>query len=191
MPVAIRTGLEVRGLPEVRAALAGVKDGVQNRVVKKGLDAVAKPTLKKAKAYERRKRTRQLQKSLGIRPRAYGRGATRNYVVVVGPRRGFTIVGPDGRRIDPAKYGHLVEKGRKAVRAGRGSVLTWVVARGRGKGGRVFTRSVRAFPGDPFMGPANEYLKLIAPGILSTVIPPAVAAEAARYAAKGKSVLKG
>lgn len=183
----IGVGLDLEGLPVLKEALEGVKVGVRNQVVRGVVRNLASAANKRAKSGQKRKRTGQLRKSLGLRPRSYRRKV---YVVVVGPRRGFEVRGPNGERVDPAKYAHLVERGRKANRPTRGRVMTFVVGRGR-KAGRVFTRFVKAFRGDPFMGPAAEYVKLIAPNLLSTQVPPALEKVVARYAAKGKSVMAG
>ena len=53
--------------------------------------------------------TGTLKKSLGIKIKTYAWPGV--VWAGVGPRQGFTGVGPDGRRRDPVNYAHLVELG--------------------------------------------------------------------------------
>jgi len=75
---------------------------------KHGRRGVAKAARRVVKAAKARcpKRTGQLKKSLGYRPRTYKAGV----FAIVGPRKGFASE-VNGRRHDPAKIAHLVELG--------------------------------------------------------------------------------
>lgn len=53
------------------------------------------------------KRTGQLKKSLGQKGKTY----KDTVVVIVGPRTGYAITDETGKRHDPAKIAHLVERG--------------------------------------------------------------------------------
>lgn len=70
------------------------------------------------------KRTRQLQKSLGIKVVSYPSG---NVVAIIGAREGFRVVIPTGFgghvAVDPFRYSHLPEKGRKPVQVKKKKVL--------------------------------------------------------------------
>jgi hypothetical protein len=189
MATPMRVGFSVAGDAEVKAALEGVKEGVKNRVLKDAVKKVGSRGNKKSKESLRHRRTRQLYRSIGLRPKSYKRGAV--FLVVIGPRRGFKIMGPDGKSINPTQYAHLVERGRKALKPTAKQALTFVITRGRGKGSMRFARKVRAFRGTPFMGPSLEYMRLVAPWMTRQTLVEGIAREAAKYAARGKTIQKG
>lgn len=115
------------------------------KAIKKGIDAATKFVAADAKARVPR-RTGLLKKSIGRRVQSY-RGGT---VVsgLVGPRRGFATVLPSGKKVNPAKYAHLVEFGRKVVVAKKALLLADRVE------GVVFGKQVRAVAPRPFLRPA-------------------------------------
>jgi len=71
--------------------------------------AIAKAARRLVKAAKEKcpKRSGQLKKSLGFKPRTYKSGV----YAIVGPRSGFRTVDDNGRVHDPAKIAHLVEFG--------------------------------------------------------------------------------
>ena len=198
----------VQGSAEVTDALKGIKLGVRNRVLKAACKTQATKAAKVAKMYVRGKRSGQLAKSIGQVYRKYKGGLV--WVFVAGPRKGFRIKLKDatkagrkkylkkyadrlgraltggerddllGRWVDPVKYGHFVEGGRKAVRAKPKT-------RAMSDGITVFGRASRAVTPHPFMEPAaaavagsrDQMTREIWTGLL---------VEAARYAKKGKTV---
>jgi hypothetical protein len=182
------------GEEDIKKALDGVRDAVRNKVLKDAIKGVGKNGSRKQKTLLKNKRTRQLHRSLGMKFQSYRRGTS--FIVVLGPRRGFKIIGPGGRTVNPTQYAHLLERGRKSVRAkktslfGRRGVMTFVITKGRGKGFRR-SRQVRAFAGRPFMRPTLDYLKMVAPWIMRDIITRGVESQAAKWAAKGQSHLKG
>lgn len=194
----VSVSVAVKGDPEVAAALDGVKVGVQNRVLKPALRKAARLGQAKAKAFLKpkrrpagRKRKGQrfspdrsgtLKRAIGVVYRGYRKGQT--FAFVIGPRKGMGRVAKDGRYLDPAKYAHLKEGGRKKVKARRGKILA---SRATGK---VFGKKVAAVLPAPFMKPAADYIAIVAPAILHRDVPAGIAREAAKYAAKGKSINK-
>jgi HK97 gp10 family phage protein len=81
---------------------------------KHGRRAIAKAARVLVKAAKAKcpKKTGQLKKSLGFRPRTYKTGL----VAIVGPRTGFKTV-VNGRPHDPANIAHLVELGHAGPHA--------------------------------------------------------------------------
>jgi hypothetical protein len=179
--VSVRFSIDLSEIAAVQSALEGVKIGVQNRVIKAALRKIASQGLKAAKSNLRVKRTGQLRRSLGLRPRTYQRGAVN--LIVIGARRKFRIEGPDGKWVDPTKYAHLVEGGRKANTPTRKRRMAFAVG-----GNLVFAKRVRAYGGDPFLAPAIPVLKQAADSQFVTDVEAGIAREAAKYAAKGKSI---
>lgn len=206
----VRVSVEVRGGPELAAALAGVKAGVANRVMKAAGRKQAAKAAKVAKAHLRGQRTGQLKRSIGAVYRAYRKSKV--WVFVVGPRKGFrtqvaavpksarnrlirvlgkqrgrTVSGRQvhrivGKYVDPVKYAHLVEGGRKAVSPVKAKVLA--------DGAFVYGKRVWAVPPRPFMAPAGAAVAGSGSEMVADVNA-GIAREAAKYAAKGKSILRG
>ncbi len=86
-----------------------------------------------------------LKKSIGQRVKVY---KSSEVVGVIGPRKGFLHILAGGERVDPAKYGHIEESGRKVVIARRKKVLS--------DGKSVFGKSVPAYRGRPFLKPTLD-----------------------------------
>jgi hypothetical protein len=110
---------------------------------------------------------RKVRKRSGLLYKAMGRlirvKNTTRIVGVVGPRAGFgrfisggvlNFVG--GKRVNPAKYAHLIEYGRLVVVPKKKKVLADKAA------GVVFGRAVRAVPPSPFLRPAFDENKAAA-----------------------------
>lgn len=97
----------IEGLEQLVANLGEMKKAVRNRVLRKGINAATGPLLKLVKGGVPI-RTRLLYKAMGRKVKAYrASGVT---VGIIGPRVGFATE-VDGKKIDPAKYAHLVEYG--------------------------------------------------------------------------------
>lgn len=78
---------------------------LQKKHGRRGVAKAARIVVKAAKA-NAPKRSGQLKKSLGYRPKTYKSGV----FAIVGPRKGFRI-NINGKPHDPAKIAHLVEMG--------------------------------------------------------------------------------
>lgn len=137
--------------------------------VRKGVDKATQMVSADAKTRVP-KRTRQLRKAIGRRVRKYRAGAV--VVGLVGPRRGFRIVLPNGKTVDPVKYAHLVEFGRRAVTAKKKLLADKL-------GGVVFGKSVRAAAPKPFLRPAYDANRAKIPAELARQLNLALAAFAA------------
>lgn len=118
---AIPVKVSLANLPEVQGAYATIKVGYVNRLVKTGATKGARKTVPTVKSNLRKhRRFGQLEKSLGVKYAGYKLGWT----VLLGPRRFFrgsssTMMSPKAPTIDPAKYAHLLEGGRKEVESKR------------------------------------------------------------------------
>lgn len=111
--------VELMGLPEARAALRRFPEVLVRRWVMKGVRKAASATAKRYRQQLRKhKRTGQLGRAAGYVARVYRRGAV--LFCVVGARRGLWAELPDGTKVRPTTYQHLLEGGRKAVRPGTG-----------------------------------------------------------------------
>lgn len=69
-----------------------------------------------------------------------------------------------GLALNPAKYAHLVEGGRKANVPVNAMAMYFRVSKGN-RGQRVFAKRVKPVAPQPFMEPAAQYLKLRYPAI--------------------------
>jgi hypothetical protein len=178
--LAVRVKFDVKGDLQVAADLNGIKTGVQNRVLKDAIGKLARRTAKRAKAGLRGGRTKALKRSVGTVYRSYKKAG--RFAYVVGPRTGFKTKDQFGRTVDPAKYAHLVEGGRKEVRPTKKRVLAVKSAN------LVFGIRARAVPAAPFVGPAADDAAAAFPGVLRNEVPEGIRREAAKYAKKGKSI---
>jgi hypothetical protein len=114
------------------------------KVARKAMYAMTTPVLQTARA-KVRVRYGILKRSLGRVIKTYRQsGAT---VGVVGPRKGFRVI-IKGKPVDPVKYAHLVEFGRKAVTVKKKKVLS--------DGEKVYGKSVRAALPWPYLRPAFD-----------------------------------
>mgnify|MGYP000007505271 CR=1 FL=1 len=204
-------GVKVAGSSEVIEALRGVKFGVGNRVLKGELRKVASKANKIAKSGLTTTRTGLLKKSIGVVHRP-ARGKPGAGAYIVGPRRGFGMVigqteskakrlirrltgkkAPKkpklsktitkrfkGRKVDPVKYAHLVEGGR--------GMTVPKLKKALADGETVFGKRVRAVAPKPFMKPAAAYAMQAGAAEIAAGVKAGIAREAAKYAAKGKSI---
>lgn len=145
---------KIEGMDKILKKLSMLKKSAATKVMRKGIAAGTKVVLSGAKARLPTKtkylgkRSGLLRKSLGRKTKTYRQNGV--VVGVVGPRKGFAKV-IDGKRVDPVKYAHLVEGGRKAVKANKAKVLS--------DGKQVFGTKVAAVPPHPFMRPAIDEQK--------------------------------
>ena len=154
MPSAkIKMRIESSAINELVAKLASIDRKIGRKALKDGINEGTKVVTADAKAGVPR-RTGQLRKSIGRKVWVKKGGAV--IYGLVGPRKGFRTL-YQGKYIDPVKYAHLVEFGRREVVAG--------VAKGKptgkkvlssGKGGQIFGKKVRSVAPRPFMRNAWE-----------------------------------
>ncbi len=85
-----------------------------------------------------------------------------------------------GLKINPTRYAHLVEDGRPAVGPKKKRVLS--------DGKTIFGRDVAGVPARPFAKPTAAAISQTAPGEIATDMRTGITREAAKYAAKGKSI---
>lgn len=133
---------QLQGAAEVMARLKALGATKANKAARKAVSKADQIVLKEAKALTSKKRTGTLRRSLGRKEKTYPGSVT---VGIVGPRKGFrgTYL---GKPIDPVKYGHLAEKGRKAVAVVKKKALS------SGKdGGMIFGKRVSAYIGRRFL----------------------------------------
>lgn len=197
MPVNIRA--EVAGADELAAYLRALEPKLFRGAARKAVDDAAKVVVAEAKANVPQ-RTGSLRKALGKKVVALKSG--KGYVAVVGPRRDVSakafaarveefkvgkrkrmprtgrfrrIVKFQGKEllVNPAKYAHLVEYGRRSVTVRKKKVLSG--------GGIVYGKKTAPFPARPFMRPAWAKALSKARAMLRSRM-----AEAALKAAKGK-----
>ena len=147
MPSArVKMRIESHAIKSLVEKLAGLDRKVARKALKAGINDGTKAVLWDAKARTPR-RTGLLRKSLGRKVKSYRGGAV--IVGVIGPRRGFRMV-IDGKPVNPVKYAHLVEYGRREVVPKKKKVLADKV------GKVIYGRKVRAVAPRPFMRPAWE-----------------------------------
>jgi hypothetical protein len=89
--------------------------------------------------------------------------------------------------VDPVKYAHLVEGGRKAVRPKEKKVLSGGGAGSGTTGMTIYGKKARAVQPRPFMGPAAQSAATSADEMTRDVME-GIDREASRYAAKGKTI---
>lgn len=137
-------GVDFTNLPEVKSALERHADALVRRWVVSGLRKAAGRAARRLKdVLKKHKRTGQLGKVSGYVVRVYRKG--KNLFCQVSARRAMWAQFEGLGTVRPTAYLHLVERGRKAVRAGTGKVqkraLSMLVKvrlkslRGRRKGG--------------------------------------------------------
>lgn len=207
MKLRVKVGLA--GQAGVAEAFHGVRAAVRNKVLKDACRKQAGKAAKVAKAYLTRKRTGQLARSVAYLYRTYKRGTAWLYVVgprkgfrvrvsaltAAGQRTALNRLGRQkGRRkklsdreaarfldsyVDPAKYAHLVEGGRKAVRPAKKRVMS-----GRGV---VYGRHAAAVQPRPFMEPAAAAAAGGRAEMTADVLD-GIDREARKYAARGKGI---
>lgn len=144
MPAYIKA--QLYGLERTIAALQALDKKVRGPLARNAVRSGGS-VLRKEAARRVPKRTRQLQKSLGIKVKTYPSGVT---LAIIGPRKGFKVsMGKDefGKplNIDPVRYAHLPEKGRGPVQVKNKQVLSgqvWGHGKGR-KATKIFGFTIR------------------------------------------------
>lgn len=167
----VKFRMESRAVEALAKKLSELNKKVAKKALKKGVNDITKVVMWTARSLVP-KRSRQLYKALGRKIVTYRGGAI--VAGVIGPRKGFRVLWR-GKYIDPTKYAHLVEYGRREVVAGKAkgkSTGKKVLADGvKGTSGlpgvgTIYGKRVRSVPPRPFMRPAWEQNKNRAVGIL-------------------------
>ncbi len=204
---------KLAGAAGLKAVLAAAGPKAFREGARKGVTAAAQVVSKDAKA-KVPTRTKSLKKAIGHKVKA-NREKT-GYVGVIGPRKDVkgAVVGGAGKRrakfrrkvkhkgreliVDPVKYAHLVEGGRKAVKrkesaGNKAKRLFGKLTKALGLGGNsarrpvlsdgqtVFGPKAKAVPPRPFMRPAWEENK----ARCAALIRQKLAEAAAKLKAKG------
>src|SRR5690348_17333966 len=109
----------------VKENLKKLETKAARKANRKGVAAASRLLAKKAKGRVHRGHggvPGLLKKSIGSKTKTYrGSGVT---VGIIGPRKGFLHVLKGGKRVDPVKYAHIEENGRRIVVAKKSKVLT-------------------------------------------------------------------
>lgn len=163
---------------DIARALDGVKSGVANRVVKQAVAKVAREAAKTAKRLAPRGPSGMLKRAIGTSFKGQPRKGKWTYKV--GARRGYAAT-VAGKKVDATRIVHLAEFGRKAVAPTRKKAMLL------GSLGVVRKRA-RAARGQPFITPAWRSVETAGVGRIAADVKAGVAREAARYAARGKSI---
>lgn len=201
------SSIKIAGGNDVANAIKGIKAGVANRVLKSAVGKVARKAQKTAKSRIKAKRLGLLSKAIGYLYRTYKKGTV--WVYVIGPRKGFRqrvdampqraqkklirLLGKRKRRkltdaqvrilvaksVDPVKYAHLVEGGRKAVRPTRKKILSDRI--------NTYGKRARAVAPSPFMKPAADQIRASGAEVVADV-KAGIEREAAKYAKRGKTI---
>jgi HK97 gp10 family phage protein len=145
--------------------LKNVDKSLRKKIVKQAVNEAGRLTLQYAKQNIRSQRTGMLRKSLGRKIKVYRQSGI--VVAIVGPRSGYAKVRSGGRKltafgkksqalkVDPAKYAHLVEKGRASVQVKDKRVLSDLLSSG-GRSNRIYGKRVSAAAPRPFLRTALE-----------------------------------
>lgn len=200
----LKFSLDLTTSRRVQAAIHGVLESVKNRVLKQAIAKVARAGAKYAKSKTPVGSTRFLRDSIGTKYKSYQRGLV--WVYVIGPRKGMGGMGPGvplpnggvgARKYDPVKYAHLAERGRGPVVPKKAKMLAFFVLKNRRKNAKtmtrrkishaVFTKGVGPAKAQPFMKPAYGFLGTMRQSAIRDVLA-GIQREAAKYAAKGKSI---
>ncbi len=111
----IATKVDQGGYTRVIRKLADIDQRVATKAVQDGQKETGQTITKSAKAGVP-KRTGLLRKSIGYKVKTYR--ASKTVIVLIGPRKGYRFQ-VKGKWVNPTKYAHLVEFGRKRVIAGQ------------------------------------------------------------------------
>lgn len=167
MPLSIKTKLGSDAIQALARKLNEFDRRASRKAIRKGVNEATKFVAADAKANVP-KRTGLLKKSIGRQVRSY-RGGT---VVsgIVGPRSGFATTLKNGKKVNPAKYAHLVEFGRRAVKVKKALILADRFAK------QVFGEEVGAVAPQPFLRPAWDKNEARAVDELAKALNEAIAA---------------
>lgn len=166
MPLAIKQKLGSGAIQALARKLNEFDRKASRKAIRKGVNEATKLVAADAKANVP-KRTGLLKKSIGRRVRSY-RGGT---IIsgIVGPRSGFATTLKNGKKVNPAKYAHLVEFGRKAVKVKKALLLADKFAK------QVFGKEVAAVAPRPWLRPAWDKNEGRAVGELAKALNEAIA----------------
>lgn len=193
----IKTSVGSAAVARLAEKLAALDKKAVRRALKAGINEITKVVAKDAKSRVP-KRTGQLKKSIGRKVTVKKDGS--KVIGFVGPRSGFRVV-INGVPVNPIKYAHLVEFGRREVVAGKakgkatgkkvlsgdGRPLTGKAAKQAGPFRRViFGKRVRSVPPRPFLRPAWDAISGSASGILVRHLEKAIRDFAAKGGKKGR-----
>lgn len=151
----------ITGMKELQEKLGGLKRSFQNRILRKGVRAGSREQSKVAKSTAPR-RFGILRRSMSNKLAKMQRDGT--ILGVAGPRRKFTKTDKEGRKIDPSKYAHLVERGTRqrqnqpldTPKSGKKRKSLSFTLNGQR---RAFARIIQASKANPFMARAYEASK--------------------------------
>lgn len=184
-----QTFIKLEGADELIKALDSLEESIRTRVMKKAVDAGARPIRKRA-AQLARKRHGALAKSLAIKTKQYPSGIT---CAVIGPSTAaFTYVQKGGklrvRKLKngedwsqfvlhrPFKIAHLIEYGHLLrAKGGRPNEPGEELSKSRRRGGRIIGK----VPAYPFMRPAADEQGQAAVDIIAQHISQAIMGETA------------
>lgn len=155
MPSAkVKMKIESKAINALVARLAQLDRKVGKKALRAGINEATKVVTKDVKSLVP-KRTGQLRKSIGRRVWTKRGGGI--IYGIVGPRAGYRIL-YQGKYINPTKYAHLVEFGRREVVAGiaKGKATGKKVLSSGKDGGQIFGKRVRSVAPRPFMRPGWE-----------------------------------
>lgn len=110
MPSTKTIEAKIEGLKPILARMERWKGGKQRKVIRAAISKASTVILQEVKSRVP-KRSGLLKKSMGRKVKTYTRTGT--VIAIVGPRVGHRKL-YKGNYIDPVKYAHLVEFGRKA-----------------------------------------------------------------------------
>jgi HK97 gp10 family phage protein len=140
---------DVTGLAAALASLDAVPKALRKKLLKKAVTLASRRVTRQAKANIKGVGTGLLKRSLGQKLKSYQGGEVQ--VGLVGPRKGFATV-VRGRKADPVRYSHFVEKGTRPHSVKSGAALA---RRGKADVGQTG----RMHPGAqarPFLMPAGR-----------------------------------
>lgn len=176
-----------RSVAAVQRALEGVKQGVANRVIKGAVAKQARLVARQAKAAAPRGPTGLVKRSIGSVYKVYKQKQV--WVFVIGPRTRFTAVSPTGEKVSAVRVAHLAERGRARVSASAKLLRIPLLKGARKKSvkGFAFVKSVRPAAGTHFIEKAWHSLQGRKQQLSDDILK-GIMREAAKYAAKGKSI---
>lgn len=145
------------------AKLAALSRTAAKQALRAGMNEVTREVLKEVKSNTPRGRG-QLRKSMGrvVRVLRSGKGVLGK----VGPRSGYRIM-VNGKPVDPIRYAHIVEYGRKALTPKKKKVMADAWRGGSGWQGTIFGKRVRAVAPTGFMRRSWDAVRSRVTGILT------------------------
>jgi len=124
----LTTTYKMQGDKDLQRKLNVLPGRVSRKVTRVAINAGARIVSRDAKRNARRGKTKLLSKSIGVK----GKSSRNGYYARIGARRGFAVVDASGKKYDPVRVVHLVEKGtaphqipdhRRGLLAGKEKVI--------------------------------------------------------------------